>query len=143
MRTAEEEKTALEWFTKEMSNKLQGNRHKGSWSGEELSWLLYRLKEEVEELAVEVLKHPDPIYIIEEAADVANFAMMIACNARPGEMPTRGGIDNPLSVTEANICAHEFRKSPSKNKNESDGVICVTCGLFLDLEDLIQAREAN
>lgn len=83
------------WFSKEMEAKLAINDHKGGWAACDVRWLLNRLNEELEELeniistrelesgyrsAGEGLSiiDTDNEAIIKEAADVANFAMMIA-----------------------------------------------------------------
>ena len=80
------------WFTEEREKKLAANDHKGGWEDEDVSWLFKRLEEEVKELG-RVLDKADAIFsncpdtefipeIISEAADVANFAMMIADRIR-------------------------------------------------------------
>jgi len=59
-----------------MEKKLRENDYKKHWSNCDHQYLLNRLKEEVTELE-------KPMWdVIEEAADVANFAMMIADNER-------------------------------------------------------------
>lgn len=82
-------------FAEAMERQLQANDHKGGWSDEELPWLFERLKQETDELlavvksADIVLRHGnlddyrrfDFSELHREAADVANFAMMIANNA--------------------------------------------------------------
>ena len=75
-------------FADEMEKKLKANDHKLGWLGEDVEWLFIRLKEEVKELGYILKKsgamecnYPncrDIPNIISEAADVANFAMMIA-----------------------------------------------------------------
>jgi len=75
-------------FAAMMRQKLEQNRHKGGWEvGEhdDLRWqqgaYLDRLIEEAEELKKALFKadySQNPQEIAEEAADVANFAMMIA-----------------------------------------------------------------
>ena len=86
----------VRWFAKEMEKKLKANDHKPGWFGEDVEWLFIRLKEEVEELK-NILKksgamecnYPDCRDIpdiISEAADVANFAMMIAGRITVGRM---------------------------------------------------------
>jgi len=63
-------------FAKEMEAQLKFNDHKGDWIGADPQWLMCRLLDEVIELQRVVLfSEGDPA---EEAADVANFAMMIA-----------------------------------------------------------------
>ena len=65
-------------FVVEMERQLRKNDHKGHWSGCSQRWLLNRLKQETAELerALDSGKG-----ITAEAADAANFAMMIADNA--------------------------------------------------------------
>lgn len=65
------------WFAQEMEGQLQENDHKDGWEERSAKWLLNRLKQEVGELerAIENKKN-----VVDEAADVANFAMMIADN---------------------------------------------------------------
>ena len=63
-----------------MEAKLRANDHKGHWAsagGEDLSWFVEKLRGEVEELE-EALAIGAPLDVLEEAADVGNFAMMIA-----------------------------------------------------------------
>lgn len=65
-----------------MEKKLAKNRHKGDsegWRCDTRSELLVRLKQEVGEL--ELVLTGDSEYVINEAADVGNFAMMIADKA--------------------------------------------------------------
>lgn len=76
--------SSVRWFEKFMLSKLRKNRHKGHWNSCAITYLLHRLNIERREL--------DSIYkrwldgqataeqVINEAADVANFAMMIAEN---------------------------------------------------------------
>ena len=68
---------AIVKFTEAMENKLKQNDHKRHWSQCGMTYLLNRLKEEVEELveAVELCEPSDEVK--KECADVANFAMMI------------------------------------------------------------------
>lgn len=73
----------VKWFSKKMQSQLDANDHKGScwdrgWSGMSQKWLLKRLKQEVKELEQEILYSGKNV--VEEAADVANFAHMIADN---------------------------------------------------------------
>lgn len=67
-------------FVDVMLEKLGENRYKGHWSDMSQKWLLNRLRQETGELrrAIEGGKATE---IAREAADVANFAMMIADNA--------------------------------------------------------------
>lgn len=83
------------WFSREMEAKLAINDHKGGWAACDVRWLLKRLNEELEELQNVIMTRQlesgyrsageglslidtDNEAIIKEAADVANFAMMIA-----------------------------------------------------------------
>ncbi|GED69409.1 hypothetical protein BRE01_31110 [Brevibacillus reuszeri] len=76
------------WFAEQMELKLQENDHKGGWENCGIFWLRGRLLEEANELSgVMYAGHNsesglDLENIIREASDVANFAMMIADQAR-------------------------------------------------------------
>jgi hypothetical protein len=66
---------AVDEFSKEMKLELLKNSHKGGWLSEDVGSLLRRLKMEVRELEEAIIWNDG---IVEEAADVANFVMMIA-----------------------------------------------------------------
>jgi NTP pyrophosphatase (non-canonical NTP hydrolase) len=80
-------------FAKVMEAKLRENDHKGGWKGCDVGRLLGYLREETDELAKELgnttpcgcreagCHHTpwrNPQRVAREAADIANFAMMIA-----------------------------------------------------------------
>lgn len=65
-------------FVEHMEAKLAANDHKAHWSGSTDSYLLMRLMQEVRELQKALEAFESGIGIVEECADVANFAMMIA-----------------------------------------------------------------
>lgn len=68
-------------FAKMMEYKLSMNRHKGDrkgWLNADIYALLDLLDKEVEELNGAVEDLCTPVAIVSEAADIANFAMMIA-----------------------------------------------------------------
>jgi NTP pyrophosphatase (non-canonical NTP hydrolase) len=67
-------------FAGVMHQKLYENRHKNHWSTVSAKWLLNRARQELRELA-RALEAGDAREIAREAADVANFCMMIADNA--------------------------------------------------------------
>lgn len=75
------------WFAVEMEEKLRENDHKPGWRNDEISDLLTQAREELKELAEAINKaehwnSPGAWQkVIKEAADVANFCMMIADNA--------------------------------------------------------------
>lgn len=81
MRTAVAEATLLRpevlAFAHAMERKLRANDHKGGWQNESFTYLLRRLRREVDELSVLPPKE-EWNNILDEAADVGNFAMMIA-----------------------------------------------------------------
>ena len=70
----------LTWFTNQMAKKLAINSHKGGWKNMSHGDLLRRLGQETAELR-RAIKKGKATNITAEAADVANFAMMIADNA--------------------------------------------------------------
>jgi len=77
MKPTEIRKTATE-FAQEMERVLRANDRKGGWEDCSASWLLMRLRQEVEELSWALRERPHfPGGIMVEAADVANFAMML------------------------------------------------------------------
>lgn len=79
-------------FAMEMERKLQENDHKGGWANCDPKYLIERLKEEVDELSRAMfpkcscrgcadcnhMNIPSVNKVVGEAADIANFAMMIA-----------------------------------------------------------------
>jgi phosphoribosyl-ATP pyrophosphohydrolase len=65
------------WFAEQMERKLRANDHKGGWRNDYIRHLNYRLGLEQVELNVALTKGIAE-EIISEAADVANFAMMVA-----------------------------------------------------------------
>ena len=67
-------------FARKMHEKLNDNDHKGGWDNCSFEFLMGRLLEEVSELYIE-LYNGNSDSVISEAADVANFAMMIADQA--------------------------------------------------------------
>jgi NTP pyrophosphatase (non-canonical NTP hydrolase) len=71
-------------FAHEMERKLRENDFKGGWEGEDIDWLLRRLDEEAVELALAVHSGKPAAEVRGEAADVANFALMVADNIGPG-----------------------------------------------------------
>ena len=74
------------WFAEQMEIELRKHDNRPGWKGSGLIQLLERLEEELGELHDEI--YLNPMFtkkIIKEAADVANFAMMIADIADSGE----------------------------------------------------------
>ena len=71
-------------FADAMEARLRANDHKGGWQRCSIDWLLARLIQEAGELAEEVIAEITEKGVLYEAADVANFAMMIA--DRAGEL---------------------------------------------------------
>lgn len=68
---------AVMWFAEMMEAKLAKNDHKGGWNNCDLQYLSMRLTQERKELT-EAIKSRNKQRIIDECADIANFAMMIA-----------------------------------------------------------------
>lgn len=69
-------------FAAEMARRLEANRHKDGWVDCEFEYLFERLRDEVNELSEAIFSAGNRHRIINEAADVANFAYMIAYRAR-------------------------------------------------------------
>ena len=72
-------------FAQAMERKLRKNDHRGGWAQSSPKWLLSRLREETRELS-DALNGAD-LEVLDEAADVGNFAMMIhdVVSARRGK----------------------------------------------------------
>lgn len=70
----------VEKFADLMEQRLLANEHKGGWRGCTYEHLFGRLIEECYELMNAVLGNLPADVIAREAADVGNFAMMIADN---------------------------------------------------------------
>lgn len=65
-------------FAAAMGERLDENSHKSGWWRESPRWLLHRLKQELGELERAIKRHESPERIRHEAADVGNFAAMVA-----------------------------------------------------------------
>lgn len=75
----------VEIFSHAMEYKLRANDHKGGWENQSTPRLFELLKGEVKELE-QALEGGNLLEVMLEAADVANYAMMIAWNAMKGKM---------------------------------------------------------
>lgn len=133
-------------FAQAMEAKLRENDHKGrvGWKGEDTNWLLRRLREETDELASVVARQaigaaqytgeaaqnerrdwyrPE---VTREAADVANFAMMIAdvCGALPvaAPAPTTGPLIRESGCPAKAGLAGESLDRHGQSSTETEGV---------------------
>ena len=70
----------VRWFAEQMELRLRANDHKGGWQDEDPLWLWANIHHEELELHHALYLNPpvDRQAVIREAADVANFAMMVA-----------------------------------------------------------------
>jgi NTP pyrophosphatase (non-canonical NTP hydrolase) len=84
-------RSVVMWFAGLMEGKLRQHDDRPGWRGESDHYLLEMLKEELDELACEIQSEGGgtewdiimrQVRIQQEAADVANMAMMLADNAR-------------------------------------------------------------
>jgi NTP pyrophosphatase (non-canonical NTP hydrolase) len=75
--TVKDLEPAIKTFVEAMIYKLHKNAHKGKWEDMTVDTSLTRLHEEICELA-QAIDEGNGIETILEAADVANFAMIIA-----------------------------------------------------------------
>jgi hypothetical protein len=65
------------WFARKMEVQLRRHEYKGGWDDSTSEYLLDRLVQEAEELR-EAIRSKKSERVTAEAADVANFAMMLA-----------------------------------------------------------------
>lgn len=85
----------VEWFADEMRAKLEANDHKRGWDDLDPEFAMYRMRQEQREIGDALDQaydqgHSDAAtvsdtfaqQIVEECADVANFAMMLAWRFR-------------------------------------------------------------
>lgn len=79
--TKEIVRESVKWFSEQMERKLAQHDDRPGWKGEDFEYLLIRLMGELGELC-NLPPNSDLQTVIDEAADVANFAMMISDNAR-------------------------------------------------------------
>jgi len=89
-------------FARLMEDRLQANEQKGGWKGCSVSWLFDRLMGEANELSHE-LEARAYMWVDKEAADVANFAMMIVdvCGRLKSGVPAPSPSPLPKEVDEA------------------------------------------
>ena len=87
----------VRWFAEQMELQLQANDWKGGWHNDGLAPLYGRLREEMQELEYAIFPRWQKAAgrILLEAADVANFAMMLADNAQR-EASRAGGSSEDL-----------------------------------------------
>lgn len=76
---------SVAWFASIMERELRANDHKPGWKNDRAVDLLDRVFDEAHELNAAIAAGGRSERIIKEAADVANFAMMIADNASAGK----------------------------------------------------------
>ena len=86
----------VRWFAEQMELQLRENDWKGGWHNERLGTLCAMLRIELYELERVLFprRELDPERITSEAADVANFAMMITDNAQREASRTDGGSED-------------------------------------------------
>lgn len=63
-----------------METKLQRYAHRGSWQADSLAHLFLRLTEEMRELEDAAAGPTDSTALLEAAADIANYAMIVCDN---------------------------------------------------------------
>lgn len=73
-----EPRKELSDFAGQMERKLRANDHKGGWQDMPLSLLIHLARKEIVELEAKIQQGAPAIEAIEEAADAANFLMMVA-----------------------------------------------------------------
>jgi len=101
-------------FAQAMEAQLKANDHKPGWKSDSLDSLHRRLIEEADELLEEIDKDAwTPEGVTREAADVANFAMMLADRC--------GGLKLRPAIPETKKCCY------CENEIEPGTVVCESC----------------
>jgi hypothetical protein len=122
-------------FALAMERKLRANDHKGGWGDEDRDWLIGRIKDETKELEEIVNLHESPTVeqshdvlfwrnveqrVLDEAVDVANFALMVAdrCDAlhSPMEITVMSAAETELAELHAELDKH--RAPPAATAHE-------------------------
>jgi hypothetical protein len=80
----------VEAFSLEMEHVLCLNDRKGGWQDSALSYLLLRMREQLCVLSRAISSESPALVVRREAADVANFAMMLWDNVRTQQGNRRG-----------------------------------------------------
>lgn len=79
------------WFAQRMQEQLNQNSHKGGWKDCSQRWLLARARQELDEVLIAIVEHPDePEKVIREIGDGGNFLMMLADSVR------KNGVEKPF-----------------------------------------------
>lgn len=108
---------AVQGFAKEMEKRLRANDHKGGWDKCDDGYLVWMLRSNFEELSELIFQESKDVQrITKEAVDIANFAMMIADNAK------------------VKIQTSELEGQPSSSeilRMHMDGTLCQRCGVYL------------
>jgi hypothetical protein len=78
---------SVKWFAEQMETRLKQNDYRGGWNKEILTDLYFYLEKQQKELKNALYEHYGKMNnkrLIKEAVDLANYAMMIAENAKNG-----------------------------------------------------------
>ena len=118
----------IQTFAQCMEHKLQKNDHKGGWEDVSNTELFRLLRLEVDELE-EAMANEPTLNSVFEAADIANFAMMIGWNAlRQLVTPEGGNYEQNHEIARAeggekalNVCA-KCGQNDCKKEGYCDGV---------------------
>lgn len=71
----------VKWFAEHMESAMKENDHKGGWSNCSFDWLIDRLFKKTN-ILWQAVEQSDYDRIIKVSAHVANYAMMMADNAK-------------------------------------------------------------
>jgi len=107
----------VNWFADQMEKVLQANDHKGGWRNCYIRDMLIRIPEEYTEL-VEAVVSGDIDRIVSEAADVANFSLMVA------DLAYRYGVPNTARVVRPRAAEHGKLPPNQDDQNEPEMLTC-------------------
>ena len=86
LKLSNEPRPVVETFAEEMEKQLRANGHKGGWENSTYDWLSHGLRDNLAALSTILNQEPRGLIqqeeIMRRSANIANFAMMIADNAR-------------------------------------------------------------
>lgn len=132
---------SVRWFAEQMELALQRNDRKGGWSNCSDDFLWQRLGSEREELRYAMFPDDpsavDKEQVVAEAADVANFAMMIADNHGPRIGHSRSAAHPSPSLSVDEVWPYLGHKEGCRSRSYANSMIShapisqrtCTCGL--------------
>ena len=129
----------VHWFAERMEAELAENDHKRHWSSCTPGWLLKRLEDEVAELRRAVETGAPAARVFSVAADVGNFAMMIADHAAHDAEASANAWNGAEVIHEARNPSGchgevEYLRDDDHDGGSCEVFRCLKCGASIHIE---------